>query len=85
MSRRPLTWDRQWLMPPSLGQMISADHIVRFVRSFVSELDLEGLGLAAPPQTRGAPAYHPVVLVAAWVYGFTRADQCLYDPDSFHP
>ena len=70
MPRRPFTRDRQWLMPPTLNQMIPSDHIVRFVASFVDELDLGSLGLATPLRVRGAPAYHPAVLVAAWVYGF---------------
>ena len=85
MPRRPFTREQQWLMPPTLDQMIPSDHIVRFVASFVDELDFERLGLAMPVETRGAPAYHPAVLTGACVYGFTRADQCLYDPDSFHP
>jgi len=70
MPRRPFTRNEQWLMPPTLGQMIPPDHIVRFVASFVDELDLQSLGLATPLRVRGAPAYHPAVLVAAWVYGF---------------
>jgi len=70
MPRRPFTREQQWLMPPTLDQMIPSDHIVRFVASFVDELDFERLGLAMPVETRGAPAYHPAVLTGACVYGF---------------
>jgi transposase len=64
-------WSRaqDWLLPPTLGELISADHPVRFVAEFVDGLDLAQLGIR-PGSVLGASSFHPGVLLAAWVYGF---------------
>lgn len=69
MPERPYAREQAWLLPPSLDELIPADHVVRFIASFVDSLDIASLGLE-PVQTMGAPCYPPKVLVAAWLYGF---------------
>ncbi|MDM8000298.1 MAG: IS1182 family transposase [Dehalococcoidia bacterium] len=69
MPERPYTRDQAWLLPPSLDELIPADHVVRFIASFVESLDLSALKLT-PVQAMGAPAYPAEVLLAAWIYGF---------------
>jgi len=64
-------WSRaqDWLLPPTLGELISSDHPVRFVAEFVDGLDLAELGIG-PGSVLGASSFHPGVLLAAWIYGF---------------
>lgn len=69
MPERPYVRGQDWLLPPSLGELIPADHVVRFIASFVDSLDLTGMGIRST-QEMGAPAYSARVLVAAWIYGF---------------
>lgn len=69
MPERPYAREQAWLLPPSLDEMIPADHVVRFIASFVDSLDMRALGLA-PAEALGAAAYPAEVLVAAWLYGF---------------
>ena len=61
---------QDWLLPPSLGELIPLDHAVRFVAEFVDHLDWATLGISILPQSTGAPAYAPQMLLAAWLYGF---------------
>jgi transposase len=69
MPERPYSREQAWLLPPSLDELIPADHVVRFIASFVDSLDSSALGLVCTHVT-GAPAYPAEVLVSAWVYGF---------------
>jgi transposase len=61
---------QDWLLPPSLGELIPADHAVRFVAEFVDNLDWAAVGIKVIPESTGAPAYAPQMLLAAWLYGF---------------
>ena len=70
MPFRGYSRDQDWLLPPSLGDLIPADHAVRFVAEFIDGLDLAALGIRTEPAREGAPAFHPRVLLSAWVYGF---------------
>lgn len=70
---RSLSREQTWLLPPTLDDLIPADHPVRFVAAFVDALDRAAwceLGVAADGEARGAPAYHPRVLLGVWLYGF---------------
>ncbi len=69
MPERPYTRDQAWLLPPSLDELVPADHVVRFIAGFVESLDLSALKLT-PVHAMGAPAYPAEVLLAAWIYGF---------------
>jgi transposase len=73
MPNRPFSREGTWLFPPTLEELIPADHPVRYVAAFVAGLDRRawaGLGVAADGAARGAPAYHPQVLLGVWLYGF---------------
>src|SRR5215207_9360238 len=73
MPARPWTRDRTDVLPPKLADWVAADHPVRFVAAFVEDLTEEDwAALKSTPggHPGGAPAYDPVVLLAAWLYGF---------------
>lgn len=62
-----------FLLPPTLEELIPADHPVRYVAAFVDALDRAAwcdLGVAPDGAARGALAYHPRVLLGVWLYGF---------------
>lgn len=70
MPFRDYSREQDWLLPPSLGELIPQDHPVRFVAEFVDGLDWATVGIQVEPAALGAPAYAPQVLLAAWLYGF---------------
>ncbi len=70
MPYRTYSREQDWLLPPSLGELLAVDHPVRFVAEFVDQMDLAQVGISAEPAVEGAPSYHPKVLLAAWLYGF---------------
>ena len=73
MPVRPFSRDQDWLLPPSLGELIPEDHSVRFVAAFVDSLDesaWEDLGIRLTGDDLGAAAYHPRLLMGVWLYGF---------------
>jgi len=73
MPNRAFSREGTWLFPPTLEELIPADHVVRYVAAFVDELDRAAwleLGVAPDGAVRGALAYHPRVLLGVWLYGF---------------
>ena len=70
MPYRAYSREQEWLLPPSLGELLASDHAVRFVAEFVDALDFTAVGIVAEPAVEGAPSYHPKVLLGAWLYGF---------------
>jgi transposase len=70
MPYRTYSREQDWLLPPTLGELLADDHPVRFVAEFVDLLELERVGIMAEPAVEGAPSYHPRVLLSAWLYGF---------------
>jgi transposase len=73
MPLRGFSRDKTWLLPPTLDELLSADHPVRYVAAFVDELDRAAwceLGVAPDGAAVGAPAYHPRVLLGVWLAGF---------------
>jgi transposase len=69
------SFDRQqaWLLPPTLEDLIPADHSVRFIAEFVDSLDQQvwfDLEIKLEGESLGAPAYHPKALLGVWLYGF---------------
>lgn len=73
MPNRPFSREGTWLFPPELGELVPADHPARYVAAFVDALDRAAwgeLGVASDGAVRGAPAYHPRVLLGVWLYGF---------------
>lgn len=73
MPIRPFNRQQAWLLPPTLGELISEDHPARFVATFVDMLDRSEwlkLGIGLEGEVLGAPAYHPRALLGVWLYGF---------------
>lgn len=69
----PFNREKTWLLPPSLDDLIPANHPARFVAAFLGrlertdwlemEMDIDGDRL-------GAPSYHPEAMLGVWLYGF---------------
>jgi transposase len=73
MPLRPFCREQAWLLPPSLEEMVPADHPARVVAAFVDALDATAwaeLAIEVQGDRLGAPAYHPRALLSVWVYGF---------------
>ncbi len=73
MPLRPFNREQGWLLPPTLDQLIGADHPARFVAAFVDGLDREAwasLEMDLEGDPMGAGAYHPRALLSIWFYGF---------------
>ena len=73
MPLREFSREKTWLLPPTLEELLPADHPARYVAAFVDGLDRGAwgeLGVAPDGAAVGAPAYHPRVLLGVWLYGF---------------
>lgn len=74
MSKTFRSWDvdQGWLLPPSVHEFVPEGHLAHFVRDTVREgLDLEAI-LATYSEERGYPPYHPGMMVALLLYGYSR-------------
>lgn len=74
MSKTFRAWDvdQAWLLPPSVHEFVPSGHMAHFVRDTVREgLDLKAI-LAAYGEARGYPPYHPGMMVALLLYGYSR-------------
>jgi len=59
------------LLPPSLDEWLSADHMARFIAELVDEhLDLSRI-YAVYTEGRGAPPFDPRLMVRVLLYGYT--------------
>lgn len=68
---RPYNPDQVLLLPPSLDDWLSAEHLARFVAELVDEhLDLSRIH-AAYTEGRGAPPFDPRLMVRLLIYGYT--------------
>lgn len=64
--------DQGWLLPPSVHDFVPAGHLAHFVRETVREgLDLSAI-LGSYDEARGYPPYHPGMMVALLLYGYSR-------------
>ena len=73
MPLRPFNREQAFLLPPSLDELVPADHSVRFVDALLDglgEADWRELGIELEGDPNGAPAYHPRALLGVWLYGF---------------
>ena len=69
---RPWDVDQRWLLPPSVHELVPEGHVAHFVRDTVREsLDLSAI-LAAYAEERGYPPYHPAMMAALLLYGYSR-------------
>ena len=73
MPVRPMSREQMWMLPPTLDELVPADHPARFVGDFVDALsrdDWADLGVDTDGSWTGAPSYHPSALLGVWLYGF---------------
>src|SRR5919198_6244526 len=69
---RPWAVEQRWLLPPSVQELVPAGHVAHFVRETVrEELDLTAI-LSTYSEERGYPPYHPAMMVALLLYGYSR-------------
>lgn len=74
MSKSFRAWDvdQAWLLPASLHQFVPPGHLAHFVRDTVREaLDLSAIAGVYKAE-QGQPPYHPGMLVALLLYGYSR-------------
>lgn len=57
------------LMPPSLEEKVSSDHLARYISRVVDQLDTSEI--EASYSDLGCPGYHPKMLVKLLVYGYS--------------
>ena len=62
--------DQPQLLPPSLDELIEADHLVRVVNAAIEQLDLSPL--LAQYKGGGTSSYHPQMLLKVLVYAYCR-------------
>lgn len=65
---KPYEQDQMWLLPPSLGELIPGNHIVRLVSEAIDGMDMSTILQAY--EGGGASNYHPKMLLKALIYGY---------------
>ena len=77
-----------YLLPPSLDDWLTEDHLARFVVEVVDQLDISNL--TRQYAGRGSKAYHPATLLALLVYGYAtgvfssrKLERATYDSVAF--
>jgi transposase len=69
---RPWDVDQTWILPPSLSDFVPAGHVAHFIRDTVrNDLDLSAI-LDCYEEERGFPPFHPAMMVALLLYGYSR-------------
>ncbi len=67
---RPYQPDQVLLLPPALGDWVPEGHVSRFVSEVVDGLDLRAIEDTYAEEERGAPPYHPRLMVKVLVYAY---------------
>jgi transposase len=62
--------DQDLLLPPSLREWLTEDHLVYFVSEVVDQLDLSAIHAAYGEEKRGQPPYDPRLMTKLLVYGY---------------
>jgi transposase len=58
------------LFPEMLDDFVVEDCAVRIIDLFIDDLNLANLGFKTEPNSKGRPAYHPIILLKIYVYGY---------------
>jgi transposase len=67
---RPYHPDQLLLLPPSLREWLPDDHLAYFVSDLIDSIDLTAIESSYEDEARGAPPYHPAMMVKLLVYGY---------------
>src|SRR5437773_1458721 len=67
---RPYEPDQRLLLPPNLDEWLPEDHMARFVRDVVGELDLGEITRYYEREDRGFPPYHPRMMTQILFYAY---------------
>lgn len=62
--------EQQLLMPPSLHEWLSEDHLAYFVSDTIDEMDLSAIESFYEKNLRGNPPYHPTMMVKILFYAY---------------
>lgn len=62
--------DQDFLLPPSLREWLTEDHLVYFVSDVVEQLDLSAIHAVYEEERRGQPPYDPLLMTKLLVYGY---------------
>lgn len=65
--------NQDWLLPTSIKQMISVDHICFFVEEFVDSLDFTNFDMIY--EGAGHPAYHPRIIMKIIIQGMLSKER----------
>jgi transposase len=68
---RPWNLTQSWLLPPSINELVPAEHPAHFVRDTVRDLDLSEI-LDCYQEERGFPPFHPVMMTALLLYAYAH-------------
>ncbi len=66
---KPYDQTQQWLIPPSIDELVPNPHLVRVVSETIDELDLEEI-LKKYTKGGGASRYHPVMMLKVLIFGY---------------
>ena len=66
---KPYNQGEQWLLPPSLDELVPQNHFVRIVSKTVDELEIEEV-FARNTKGGGASRYNPVMRLKVLIYGY---------------
>jgi len=67
---RPYEPDQRLLLPANLDEWLPEDHMARFVRDVVGELDLGEITRVYEREERGFPPYHPQMMTQVLFYAY---------------
>lgn len=64
-------YNKTFLFPPNLEDLIPQDHPAWFIRDFIKALDLDELGFKRRISFRdGRPSFSPELVLSIWLYGY---------------
>lgn len=64
----PYSPEQVSLLPASVREVLSADHLCFFIHEAIERLDLSGFHEAYEPE--GGPLYHPSLMLKVWCYAY---------------
>ncbi|MCC6548357.1 transposase [Candidatus Sumerlaeota bacterium] len=66
----PVDRGQALLLPPSVDELLPADHMARFVVEVVESLDISAIVSKYERRGRGSTPYHPAMMLALLFYGY---------------